>query len=95
MTLLYEESDINAKLAQLLRDTWRDQLGLVVTLKGVTGEGTAGCGQRRVYHRHGDAEKRPQRRHGPAAAVGQRQQEGVLLLHAYDMLMGVAADCGG
>ena len=24
--------------SQLLRDTWRDQLGLVVTLKGVTGE---------------------------------------------------------
>ena len=38
VTLLYEESDVNAKIAQLLRDTWRDQLGLVVTLKGVTGE---------------------------------------------------------
>ena len=38
VTLLYEENDINAKLAQLLRDTWRDQLGLVVTLKGVTGD---------------------------------------------------------
>lgn len=42
--------------------------------------GTAGCGQRRVYHRYGDAEKRPQRRHGPAAAVGQRQQGGGVLL---------------
>lgn len=38
VTLLYEENDINAKIAQLLRDTWRNQLGLVVTLKGVTGE---------------------------------------------------------
>ena len=28
VTLLYEENDINAKIAQLLRDTWRNQLGL-------------------------------------------------------------------
>lgn len=96
VTLLYEENDINAKLAQLLP-------GYVAGSAGPCGDaegryrrgGTAGCGQRRVYHRHGDTEKRPQRRHGPAAAVGQRQQGGEFFYsHAYDMLMGVAADCG-
>ena len=57
--------------------------------------GTAGCGQRRVYHRHGDAEKRPQRRHGLLRQWASGSKEGSSFYsHAYDMLMGVAADCG-
>lgn len=44
---------------------------------------------------HGDAEKRPQRRMGLLRQWASGSKEGEFFYsHAYDMLMGVAADCG-
>ncbi len=95
MTLLYEENDINAKLAQLLRDTWRDQLGLVVTLKGVTGEEVqrdVASGEFTIAMVTLKSDRNDAMGLLRQWASGSRR--GVLLPHAYDMLMGVAADCG-
>lgn len=96
VTLLYEENDINAKLAQLLRDTWRDQLGLVVTLKGVTGEEVqrdVASGEFTIAMVTLKSDRNDAMGLLRQWASGSKEGE-FFYSHAYDMLMGVAADCG-
>lgn len=96
MTLLYEESDVNAKIAQLLRDTWRDQLGLVVTLKGVTGEEVqrdVASGEFAIAMVTLKSDRNDAMGLLRQWASGSKEGE-FFYSHAYDMLMGVAADCG-
>lgn len=96
VTLLYEENDINAKLAQLLRDTWRDQLGLVVTLKGVTSEEVqrdVASGEFTIAMVTLKSDRNDAMGLLRQWASGSKEGE-FFYSHAYDMLMGVAADCG-